>query len=72
MSNLVLSAVLASPLLMPGTVQEGESPEPFTSFLGEQPPELVVSDNGWTNWEGEVSLRKLRGHVVWLEFSFLH
>jgi len=48
------------------------APGQFQDLVGEQPPELIVADNGWVNWEGEpISLEGLLGHVVWIEFSFV-
>lgn len=41
------------------------------NYDGKIPPSLQVSANGWMNYDGELSLEKLRGHVVWLEFSFI-
>ena len=64
-----LLAGLCLALPWTGPAQEGLR----GSFLGKRPPELVVPENGWLNWKGgEISISKLRGHVVWLEFSFLH
>ena len=41
------------------------------NYDGKIPPSLQVAANGWMNYDGELSLEKLRGHVVWLEFSFI-
>ena len=41
------------------------------NYDGRMPPKLNVAENGWMNYDGELSLEKLRGHVVWLEFSFI-
>lgn len=64
----VLAVALGS-VLFAGAVAATQ--EHRKSFLDQEPPELFVAENGWVNWEGELSLEKLRGHVVWLEFSFL-
>lgn len=71
MSGLLYGVLVARTLLAPPPGGADEPPA-FTSFAGEIPPELVVADDGWINWKGELSLGALRGHVVWLQFSFLH
>lgn len=53
-------------------VAYAQSRSGFTSFMGKQPPELVIAKDGWINWNGRLSLEKLRGYVVWLEFSYLN
>lgn len=40
------------------------------SYLGKAPPELVGDKSQWLNSEG-LTLERLRGKVVWLEFGFL-
>ncbi len=40
-------------------------------FNGRTPPELIAGEDGWLNVDGELSLASLRGHAVWLEFSFI-
>ena len=40
------------------------------SFKDQVPPELVSAPTDWVNASGVVTLEKLRGHVVWLQFNF--
>jgi hypothetical protein len=42
----------------------------FTSYLGKQPPELVSRQEHWLGWHEQVTLEKLKGQVVWLQFNF--
>ena len=42
----------------------------YHSQLGECPPELVTRDAHWINARKKLTLRKLQGHVVWLQFNF--
>ena len=42
----------------------------FKSFKDHVPPELVSAPSHWVNANGAVTLEKLRGHVVWLQFNF--
>jgi hypothetical protein len=39
--------------------------------LGKAPPELVGGTEDWLNDKDALKLEKLKGRVVWLEFSFL-
>ena len=41
------------------------------SYLGKTPPELVSQKDQWLNPPEAITLEKLRGKVVWLEFGFL-
>src|SRR6185295_18591883 len=41
------------------------------SYLGKAPPELVNAEAKWLNVEGPLTLEKLKGKVVWIEFGFL-
>jgi hypothetical protein len=43
----------------------------FTSFKGKTPPALIIPENGWINSKKPLELEKLKGRVVWLEFSFI-
>ena len=43
--------------------------ERMKSFLGERPPELVFESEWWINTE-PLTLEKLRGKVVWLQYHF--
>jgi hypothetical protein len=42
------------------------------SFKGKTPPELVSEAGHWINATEALALEKLRGKVVWLEFSFIN
>ena len=65
---LALTALLGSG----AAVAQDEQEAFFKSFQGKRPPELIDRAEHWLNWKGDISLEKLRGHVVWLEFSFIH
>ncbi len=42
------------------------------SYLGKTPPELAAPKENWLNTKKKtLSLKELKGEVVWLEFSFL-
>jgi len=41
------------------------------SYKGKEPPELQSKREHWINAKEPLLLRKLKGRVVWLEFSFL-
>jgi len=43
----------------------------YNSYMGKTPPELVSEKEHWLNAKKPLSLEKLRGRVVWLEFSFI-
>lgn len=40
------------------------------SFRGKTPPELVSDKEHWIGATEQVTLTKLKGHVVWLQFNF--
>lgn len=42
----------------------------YKSFLGKKPPELKAAAAHWVNQSSAVTLEKLHGRVVWLEFNF--
>lgn len=42
------------------------------SYLGKAPPELVSEKDHGFNAKDALKLEKLKGRVVWLEFSFLN
>ena len=44
--------------------------KPYGNFLNQVPPDFSSSGQ-WLNSEVPLTLSALRGHVVWLEFSFL-
>lgn len=45
--------------------------EDQNSYLGKAPPELQSDREHWLNVKEPLALEKLKGRVVWLEFSFL-
>jgi len=40
------------------------------SFLGKAPPEIVSETDHWIGAREPLTLRKLKGQVVWLHFNF--
>ncbi len=42
----------------------------YNSYLGKRPPELTGAAEHWVNQTSQVTLEKLHGRVVWLEFNF--
>lgn len=42
----------------------------FNSYLGKHPPELVSKQEHWLGWQEQVTLEKLKGNVIWLQFNF--
>ena len=42
------------------------------SYKGQEPPELVAAPEHWINTKEPVTLKGLKGKVVWLEFGFIH
>lgn len=42
------------------------------SYMGKAPPELSGEADQWFNTKEPLSLAKLKGKVVWLEFSYTH
>lgn len=42
------------------------------SYKGKSPPEVVSEKTQWVNASDALKLEKLKGKVVWLEFSFLN
>lgn len=64
-------------VLLAGCVKRGLGTDPqpsasgdFNSFEDREPPELVSSPAHWMGGKGAVTLEKLRGQVVWLQFNF--
>lgn len=47
-------------------------PLPFKDMVGKQAPEIRARKKHVFNAERPPKLKKLRGQVVWLEFSFIH
>ena len=66
---IALASVLA---LVPACAQE--EGKYFNSYKGKTPPELVTDKENWLNPAGDdgIKLEKLKGKVVWLEFSFIN
>jgi hypothetical protein len=53
-----------------GPLALAESPSPLRKpLLGQTPPELVAGKDDWLAGPA-VSLQKLKGKVVWLQFNF--
>lgn len=42
----------------------------YNSYVGKRPPELTGATEHWVNQTSQVTLEKLHGRVVWLEFNF--
>ena len=63
--RLLLSAAL---LLSPAFAEELYS----NSYKGKAPPELTSAKADWINAAVHISLKGLKGKVVYLEFGFLH
>jgi hypothetical protein len=42
------------------------------SYKGKAPPELASEQDHWINSAEAIKLEKLKGKVVWLEFSFIN
>ncbi len=42
----------------------------YKSFQGMAPPELVSKNEHWVNASGAMSLARLKGSLVWLQFNF--
>ena len=71
-STLMRPFLLLFPLCFTGLLAHRQEQDKYCPDLdGRIPPELRVEPDGWLNVEGELTLEKLRGHVVWLEFSFI-
>ena len=71
-----LYLALAAAFLVPSAnAQGGKGKKKIysNSYIGKVPPELVMAKGArWLNAEDPVTLSKLKGRVVWLEFSFIH
>lgn len=62
----VLAGILVS-LAVPASA---DGPSPLrNNLLGHAPPELVADNDHWLSGP-PMSLKKLRGKVVWLQFNF--
>ena len=42
------------------------------SYMGKAPPAIDADVGDWSNVAASPNLEKLRGRVVYLEFSFIH
>lgn len=71
----VLCLALAAACLASTTFAQGRKRKKIysNSYIGKVPPELETAKGAaWLNSNKPVSLAKLKGRVVWLEFSFIH
>ena len=71
----VLCLVLAAACLASATFAQGRKRKKIysNSYVGKAPPELETAKGAvWLNSNKPVSLAKLKGRVIWLEFSFIH
>ena len=66
----LVAFVLASSIANCDEVKTATRNPTFQSYLGKQPPELVSDANHWVNGDEKLTLDKLHGKVVWLEFNF--
>jgi AhpC/TSA family len=70
----LMLAVASVALMLPVQAQDEEKekePKEHKSFKGKTPPELASDAANWVNGGKDVpKLEKLRGRVVWLEFSY--
>ena len=53
-----------------GTIRHQSGSDGFRSSKGRVPPEIMSSEQHWMNASGAVTLERLRGKVVWLQFNF--
>jgi hypothetical protein len=68
MTRSLWSAVL---LGAAAATSAGQDEPYYNSYKGKTPPELVSEKEHWLNSKKPLTLEKLRGRVVWLEFSFI-
>ena len=67
-----LASMLAvSVILVPGLSSAEDEQTYCRNYTGERPPELIADPDKWMNNDSGLTLANLRGHVVWLEFSFI-
>ena len=62
-----LAAVLFTALALIGAQDPPKKPA-FKSFLGKAPPAIEAAKDRWLNADEPLSLEKLKGKVVFLEF----
>ena len=55
-------------ILALGSFQEEPEEKSWKSFLGSAPPEISIPKEKWINVDEPVTIEKLKGKVVWLEF----
>lgn len=58
-------------LLGAAAAATGQDEPYYNTYKGKAPPELVSEKDQWLNTKNPLTLEKLRGRVVWLEFSFI-
>jgi hypothetical protein len=71
MAGRHMMAAIGVPLLV-GSLVATAAAQKFNhnSYLGKAPPELVSRRNHWLGWGETVTLDRLKGKVVWLQFNF--
>ena len=62
---------LALPLLSAAICLAGDKLY-SNSYKGQAPPELQSAKEDWINAPKSITLKELKGKVVYLEFGFLH
>ena len=53
-----------------GSGRQHSVSDSFRSLKGRFPPEITSSEQHWMNASRTVTLERLRGKVVWLQFNF--
>ena len=62
-------AALGGPLLVCSLIGTAAAQKfNHNSYLGKAPPELVSQRSHWLGWRETVTLDRLKGKVVWLQF----
>lgn len=70
-----LCLALAAACLASASFAQGRKSKKIysNSYIGKTPPDLTMAKGAaWLNSQTPLSLAKLKGRVVWLEFSFIH
>jgi hypothetical protein len=68
---MIARCFVAGLWLLTLSVSLGEQPGIHRkSFFNEAPPELVADKDHWLGTAAPVTLAKLKGKVVWLQFNF--
>lgn len=52
--------------------EAGQEKRYANTYLGKSPPEIASEKGDWLNAEGPLTLEKLKGRPVWIEFSFIN